>query len=349
MRTLPGSSASPADENIETAPLVNQEQTDANPASSSPAEDADAKKPEAKTVLDIVRDVVKAKPEGDSSEPDSTVAKPKAAETSAEKGAEPEAEDDKPPPFHKHPRWVRLNERNRELGAEIETLRPQAEQFRAVEQYMTANSLAPDDIVRGFAIMAAVRNEPQRAIKELETVLTELRETLGEILPQDLQDAVDEGEMTEERALELSRTRATARTTQEKLQTRDQTDREQQQAQRAQEQRRSYAEAVESWMADRRQNDADFETVARLWADRVQVVANSLRQQGKTSFTQAEIRNICDQSYSYVRETLKPLKPQPSRVVSRAGASNSSAPAAAPAALPRDSSMLDVVKRALGK
>lgn len=345
---IPASSESPPDEKIEQGQLDNQAPVDAKPpVESSPAEDADAKQPApVKSTLDIVRDVVKAKPAQDSSDLKET-SKPEGDSTAPEAKA-PEA-DDKPPPFHAHPAWQRQLQRTREVEAKVKELEGPADQYRQVEQFMTTNNLAPDDIVRGFLIMAKVRNSPNAALAELRTVVGELEQQLGEVLPEDLQTAVEEGELTEERALELSRTRARVGMAEQTLTAKQEKERVEREAREAEQTRTQYAEAAQAWVAEKRGNDPDFDKVFPLAQDRIKATVAEMKRSGKAAFTPAEVRSITEQSYAYVKASLKPLiVPPPAPVNPLARRSQSSAPHAASVALPAKAPMLDVVKAALG-
>jgi hypothetical protein len=335
-------SESPADEIENTTAEVSSPEVDAKaPAESSPAEDADAKEP-VKTTLDIVREVVKAKPVGESSDPEQTDDKPVTPTADTDR-----TDPEKPPPFHTHPAWQRQVRANTELRERVSRLEPAAEQFAAVEKFMNTNGLVPDDIVRGFTLAATIKNDPKQALDTLRGIVGNLEKQLGEVLPEDLQDAVDTGEISEDRALELSRLRAEAGHTRSALAGHIQRDQQNQQQQDAQRRHTAAAETIGSWVDAKQKSDPDFDTVSSLFNDRVRVVVGDLRAQGKTTFNPEEIRQVCDQSYKYVKAQIQQAVPRPQRVVPRAGQATSSAPSAAPSQLPQNATMLDVVRRAI--
>lgn len=335
-----GASDSPADETqlVDTQEGVDQTQ-DAKPAESSVADGQDAK-PEPKSLLDVVREVVQ-KPEAKSA--------PSADAEQKSEGAAPEGDkpaEDEEPPFHKHPRWQQQKAIERDLRTKVEELTGPADQYRQITDFMTAQNLTPDDIVRTFTIAAVVRNDPRKALTELNKLVAEIRQELGEDLPDDLRAAVDEGEMTEERALEASRARAEAARAKAALDAKAQRERDQESAQQAERQRETAAVAISNWVASKATSDPDFDKLRSLTEDRVLVVVQGMRAKGKTSFTPDEMVQISEQAYKYVKDTTSQFRPPPTRINSPVGKSASSAMPAAPSGLPKNPSLFDVVKAA---
>lgn len=177
---------------------------DATSAESSTADKADAKEG---SLLDVVKDVLqKGDPGEKSSSPDGkkdaegteTVKTDDAAKAAAE------AEADKPPPFHEHPRW---QEKLKEVGTlteEVKTLKGPAHQYRQIEGFMAKNDLSVDNVVTGLKLMALMTKDPKQAIAQLQNHTKRLQLEVGEILPDDLAEKVEKGFMREEDAKELA-------------------------------------------------------------------------------------------------------------------------------------------------
>lgn len=138
-----------------------------------------------------VRPDAEAKPEGE---------QPEAAETT-------EGQTEEEPPFHQHPRW-------KELKAERDDLRQQAEQYRSsheqwgqLTEYMERSNLSMDEANTGFQIMALMKNDPHKALEALAPYVSQLQEVTGASLPPDLQERVENGYVDEDTARELARMR----------------------------------------------------------------------------------------------------------------------------------------------
>lgn len=182
--------------------------------------------------------------------------------------AEPEVEDDgedRGEGFGKHPRWkamvaARNEYRTQAQSAtqELETLRAPANQYGLIEQYMAENQLSTQDVTTGFKIMSLMKQDPAAAREALLDQLHMLNQFLGHSLPQDLQQQVDEGYVTEDVARELAYRRNNDVLTQQKQQVQTQQQQQQQEQQQFQAVRGQMAQAVASWETQIRQGDPDY-------------------------------------------------------------------------------------------
>lgn len=206
------------------APETSSSAEDANKqisADTSPAGDkgeTEAVKDEPKSLLDVVKDVVNDESAGaaeDRVAPDLEKTDSKATDADADsqkpvddgtKASSDEAEDAKLP-FHKHPRFQKVIHERSTFKKELETLKPDAEEWRAVKTFMDTNALTPDEVAKGFQIMAAMKNDPIRARDMLASYWGKLEEFAGAKLPEDLKEKVDQGEVDEAVASELARRR----------------------------------------------------------------------------------------------------------------------------------------------
>lgn len=179
---------------------------------------------------------------------------------------EPEDEgDDRGEGFGKHPRWKAMvaarNEYRTEAQTatrELETMRAPAQQYGMIEQYMAENQLSSNEVTTGFKIMALMKSDPAAAREALLDQLQTLNQFLGHALPQDLQQQVDEGYVTEDVARELAfRRNNDVRVQQQHQQVAQQTQ-QQQAEQQTQQLRGQMAQAVASWETQIRQGDPDY-------------------------------------------------------------------------------------------
>lgn len=91
---------------------------------------------------------------------------------------------------------------------EIAAYKPQAETLQRIQQYTSEAGLESQEVNTGFRIMALMKNDPVKAYEALAPIFNTLEALVGVKLPADLQQQVTDGEITQERAQELSRLRA---------------------------------------------------------------------------------------------------------------------------------------------
>lgn len=171
------------------------------------------------SLLDLVKDVVeKTEAEAPSSSeakesdsPESGETKKPADQPSSDESDskdEVKPEDDEKLPFHKHPRFQAVIREKNAFKAEAEAYKADATQFRAISDYMTHTGLTPDEVNEGFEIMAALKNDPLKAREMLLKTIEPLNILAGEVLPEDVSQMVEEGDISESAAKELAMARA---------------------------------------------------------------------------------------------------------------------------------------------
>lgn len=92
-----------------------------------------------------------------------------------------------------------------EVRTEIESLRPQAEGFQAIQSYLTDYQISNDDYATLLGLGASLRTgKYQEFLDGLEPYLQVARLATGQFLPPDLQEQVDQGLVPEDVARRLS-------------------------------------------------------------------------------------------------------------------------------------------------
>src|SRR3990167_2178150 len=176
---------------------------DANPADPSPAETVDAKEPA--DLLSVVKSAVAEPVEAVASSAAEVDPVDPAAAVAAE--AEPAAEDDANLPFHNHPRW-------KAVLAERDSFKEPAERYGLIEGFMQQHGLSTEEVAEGYEVMALLKSgDPAKlatARQWFSDRLEFLDGTLGNVMPTDLQQRVDDGLLDEEGAKEVARARADA-------------------------------------------------------------------------------------------------------------------------------------------
>lgn len=308
----------------------NSDQGAKDTSAKSPSADEQGAKDERKTLLDAVKKAVET-PKAPGNSPDPS-AKTDPAEADATKAKAEDAKTaDKDLPFHNHPRW-------QELLRERDTYRPKAEQFDKIEQFMGANSLNHNEVAEGFAIMAAIKNDPTAAWKMLEPVVVNLKKAIGEILPDDLQKRVEEGAIDETSAQELARTRN------EKALADERAKRTVERANTDENKRLVTARMseVNRWEAETQAKDPDYARKQPMVLDRIKVLMQDLKTQGvdPETLTPQEALQVAQKAYSDVSAYIKPLVPK-RPAIGRVPSGNSST-----SATPQPQSLRDVIAAA---
>lgn len=308
---------------VQTTQAVETPIADGTPEGSSPTE---GEKP--KTLLEVTRAALR---DGNSPVPDNAKPDAKPAEGATPKPGEakPAEVADKDLPFNTHPRFKQVLAERSGFQRQVESLKPDADMHRATLEFMTRNHLAPDDVRNGFAIMAALRNNPAEAWRLMEPIVKDVRTFLGHELPADLSQKVTDGLVDEDTARETARLR-NARV----FETNRATQTQAMDSQRAAYDRASQsASAVDSWVAEQAGKDPDFAHVNPLLEGAVRSKQAEWVQAGKGFDNPQAALALVAEAYQAVKTHLSGLRParQPSRALPASG--NSSTAAAPPKTL----------------
>lgn len=299
--------ASPAAEN--EAQVVTGAETDASASVSSPEGEKDAPLP---NLLDVVKSAVEPEneaagessaPEQESGEASAEAGEAEAGEGTEAKAAETEAEDDAKLPFHNHPRF-------RQLIDERNSLRGPAEQMGKIQSFMDEAGLTPEEVAEGYQVMAMLKSgDPAQLTEAREYFATRLQaldNALGNSLPDDLQQRIDDGYLDEEGAREIARSRASEhlRAEREKVQT------QRTEAEKARDnqvaQATAMAEAVDGWEKQVKANDPDYSKKAPFMEAACLAI---VRKQGKNPSNAEEAIALAKAAYEQVTNQLKTLAP----------------------------------------
>jgi hypothetical protein len=236
----------------------------------SPAtESKDDNKP--KDIADAVRAALNPKEEQSSSSGEGEGEEPETdpAATEGDKPAEGEEEDlgeltdeelDKYKPKTKR-RFEKLRAELKDRDTKISDLEPEAKAFRDITTFAKQSNLSPEDVNTGFEVMRLMRNDPIRAYQVLTPIYTELQAIAGEILPADLQEQVNTGQIALPAAKELSRLRATqgVQTNMQKQNEERAIQRQNEEAQQATESlKHGVVTAITDWESQWKASDPDY-------------------------------------------------------------------------------------------
>lgn len=170
-----------------------------------------------------------------------------------------------------------------------------------------------------------IKNDPSRALRELEPIVSHLKQLQGDELPKDLHDAVEEGVLTKTYAKELAQLRLKSTATAAKLQ---QTEAEQHVT--------SVAGALTSWDMEMRKKDTDFQPESPKW----KYVLKQLNAELKLnpSASPSDALTMVETIYNEANGIFAPVKSTTPRTVLR---SNSASKASQPD--PHKMSLMDYI------
>lgn len=225
---------------------ASQEAEQSASAQSSGAEDVSETAEEG--TLSIVRDVVSK-----------TEEEPKAAASSAneadgqktgevETTTEQDNENYSDVPFNKHPRFQQV------LG-KLKAAETDAQRYRNVETFIGEQGLSGDEAAELLQIGGLIKTNPVEAWKRVLPTIQQLAIAAGEVLPDDLRQRVQAGEVSREVAMDLSRQRAANQS----LTARQEWERNNSQQRQVVELQQQIGSTVTSWESERRARDPNFE------------------------------------------------------------------------------------------
>lgn len=282
--------------------------------------------------------------EGVPDEPEGEEPAEAAEAESEEETDEADSADDEPSdenlPFGKHPRFKQLISERNEYRNMAEEYQPHAEEFQKIEHFMQRNQLSNEEVAQGFQIMALMKHNPFAAREQLIQHLQVLDQVTGNAgLPPDLRQEVEQGYITEARAQEIARLRATGQFQQQRTefeQAQYQRQLQQEQQARAMEAQKTALNDWESKMASR---DPDYDSMKEWVAKELQLLAMRERPQ-----TPEDAVRLAKTAYDNVKQGFRRFKPQRQTVQPKAD-SNSIGNVAG-GAQPEPKSFLDAVMQA---
>jgi len=225
---------------------ASQEAEQSASAQSSGAEDVSETAEEG--TLSIVRDVV-SKTEEEPAAAASSANEADGQETGeVETTTEQDNENYSDVPFNKHPRFQQV------LG-KLKAAETDAQRYRNVETFIGEQGLSGDEAAELLQIGGLIKTNPVEAWKRVLPTIQQLAIAAGEVLPDDLRQRVQAGEVSREVAMDLSRQRAANQS----LTARQEWERNNSQQRQVVELQQQIGSTVTSWESERRARDPNFE------------------------------------------------------------------------------------------
>jgi len=290
---------------------VEPAQTDENPAESSTAEGEKGDLLEhVKAALDKSKEKSPASDEpGSKSEEASAADAKKEGEEQAQSGDLTEEELARLKPKTRE-RIEHLTKEVKERDTKLADLTPKAEKFDQIQRFVDDAGLSKDDVNTGFDVMRNLKTDPFKAYEQLRPIMDQLESIVGVRLPEDLQQAVQQGQLTEAHARELSRSRNQATVTQQQLDRTTQQRAATERRQAIENQVNDVASAVTEWENATGKNDPDWKLKQPRITELVELEV--MRRQAKEPAyfpSKEEAIAISKEALAKVEKELKGLRP----------------------------------------
>jgi hypothetical protein len=289
-------------------------QTDESPAESSTADT----KP-AVTMLDTVKAALKPKEESPTSEkPDATAdaADPVAKDTASDP-FELTAEEKQRFSAKSQARFTKLATDSKAKDATIASLQPRADEYDKIDKFISQAGLTRQDVGSTLQIAAMLVNDPHGARERLRPIMAELDRVLGETLPPELQQRVDQGYLTEEDARRLNRAEANVNLSQRRTTALTE---QQQQADAVREQKQltdSTLSSITTWEANKAKSDPDWHLKRDDVAEQVELAIQRKSLELKRAWfpNSEEAVKLSEDALKKVSERAKRFGPKPKAVI----------------------------------
>lgn len=222
-------------------------------------------------------------------------------------------------------RIEKLLAKSREQDERIAKSEPEAASFRQFAGFLEKNNISENEANQLFDIGALMKSNPAKALEKLTPYYNQLIQVTGNVLDQSLVEKVEQGYITEDAALELSRHRATTRNyeiaEQQKL--------EAQQRQRQEASTRVVGEIQESIASLEKQwgaNDPDYKLISNRVRDRARLTFLDMKAEGTIPQTKEEAVKLMNSIKASVQKEYRSFLPKKPINTVEGGSSGNASP-----------------------
>lgn len=198
-----------------------------------------------------------------------------------------------------------FREKIRTLESQLGETSPKVQTYDHLTGYMRSNGITRENFAEGLEIIRLIQQDPIEAYKRLQPIVEQLQAQVGEVLPQDLREAVDNGRINEDYARELARNRKAAELRENQLRQRDENDEHARAVQQFEQTRSITTSAVDSWEQAWRQSDPDYSIKAPMVWERMAL----LMQQSGVPRTPQHAVEIAKRAKQDVEDRLRGIAP----------------------------------------
>lgn len=267
----------------------------------------------------------------------------KADADKAQKGEDGEGDgEDKPPPFHDHPRWKQLNRERDELKEQVQKLEVDSQAIDRLQGFMTDQNLSVPEFNMLLKVGGLMKNDPVKALEALRPYYERLQMFAGERLPDDLQQQVDGGYITEDLARQQAVQRGETQRAQFQTQVTQQRHQDDQVAQQQQQQAGlidTLSDTASTWEQKWQAADPDYSKKAERVREKIELALHG----GTVPQNAAEMQQLCEDKRKEVETELRSLLPNNRQEVQ----SNPSSAAGGHGAAPAPKTMLEAMNQAV--
>jgi hypothetical protein len=229
-------------------------------------------------------------------------------------------------PLHLQPRF-------KEVIAEKNEYKRGHEQYEKIQSSLKEMKLSAEETAQGLSIMGLMKSNPQAALEALQPIINNLQQVTGQIIPNDIQQKIEDGYMDEDVGKELARTRADVQiqknanqqmlNEQEQMKTRSEIN--------------SLAQSVTNWEKNVRKTDPDFDFKQDEIDDRVSAL---VRERGRPNNSDDAVA-LAQEAYDTVNKRYRSRMGVKSPIRSLSGGKLGGSP------MPEPKSLMDAVQNAL--
>lgn len=226
--------------------------------------------------------------------------------------------------------------------SELDALTPKAKELDDLNRYVREAGLSNNDVAGTLEIAAMLRHNPRGALDRLMPIVKQLRSTLGEELPADLQDRVKNNFISEEDARVIARTTAQTKLDQERIERLTAQQDEARQARETNDHVQGTIASATEWEATKAKSDPDWQLKRKDVAEQVElaILKEARSKPGGQWFPdRSEIVKLNEAALRTVNERYQRFTPRAREIIPDNGS-------ASPRSKAEPKTMLEVVQMA---
>ncbi|MCP4355629.1 MAG: hypothetical protein GY793_08400 [Proteobacteria bacterium] len=203
--------------------------------------------------------------------------------------------------------------RFKEVNEQMKEYKQKAEEAENLKSFVNDlgidASLSKEDLSDAVGIIKQLQTNPAQALESLKPIIADLEAKSGLVLSPELQQAVDQGEITEEYAYKLSQANASSENLAAQHAKNYQDSMQRQNEQMISEHKASLDAVISSWKQSK-EGDPDYKKMEVFLADKVGPALTSFSQQNNRLPSSQEMVTILDKAHGDCRSALKSFLPK---------------------------------------
>lgn len=211
-------------------------------------------------------------------------------------------------------RIERLLDDRRKLSEEVESLKPEAQSMQTFKTFLEEGEIETKDAVDALLVLRMSKSSKMEdrhlALKNAKMFVSQLEQQLGEVIPDDLQKKINDGDLDGEAAKEVAKARAIANISQEQTQKMiSKAERNNEATVKAQADQ-AVTTSISKWQETKTAQDPEFSRKAELLKKEIDLrVMREVRTTGKRIDDATRAVAIAEEAYAEVNRLFKALVP----------------------------------------